>query len=96
MNINVCMLIINSIYFDYAIVENSYFLVHFNVFSFVNNFFYFCISYLMFTFKIFDFISNLTCFDVYFLFIFGITPLLSLELLRAFEIFHSVELYIYI
>ena len=58
MNIIECILI-KIVYFDYTIIEDFYILVHFNVFPFVKNFLYFCITYLMFTFMIFGFISKL-------------------------------------
>ena len=55
-------LLINKIivYFDFAIIENSYFLVHFNVFHFVKKFYSYHYK-LDATFMIFAFISNLTC-----------------------------------
>ena len=97
MNINECMLIKKSVYFDYAIIGNFNILINFNVFPFVKNLLYLCVTYLMFTFMRITFISNLPCLWCLLPFIIFINIRNRvIVVIRIFEILNTVELYIII
>ena len=81
------------VYFDFAIIENSYFLVHFNVFHFVKNFIL-LIIYLMLLLSYLLLYQISLAFDVCFFSIFLNVWDHVIAVIWAFESFRSVEFYI--